>query len=51
MVSYWVPPFSLGKVYFTELCEFDDTTSKNIIDILMRRIPQSKTSILEIFNK
>jgi hypothetical protein len=44
-------PFSLGKVYFTEICEFDDLTSQNIIDILMRRIPQSKTSILDIFNK
>jgi hypothetical protein len=44
-------PFSLGKVYFTEICEFDDITSQNIIDILMRRIPQSKKSILDVFNK
>lgn len=44
-------PFSLGKVYFSEICEFDDTTSRNIIDILMRRIPQNKKSILDIFNK
>jgi hypothetical protein len=44
-------PFSLGKVYFTEICEFDDTTAKNIIDIFMRRIPSSKNSVLDIFNK
>ncbi len=44
-------PFSLGKVYFTEICDFDDTTAKNIIDILMRRIPKTKTSILDVFNK
>lgn len=44
-------PFSLGKVYFTEICDFDDVTSRNIIDILMRRIPMSKKSILDIFNQ
>lgn len=44
-------PFSLGNVYFTEICDFDDTTAKNIIDILMRRIPKSKKSILDVFNK
>lgn len=43
--------FSLGKVYFSEICQFDDTTSRNIIDILMRRVPQKKKSILDYLNK
>jgi hypothetical protein len=45
-------PFSLGKVYFTQLCLFDDTTSRNVLDILMRRIvPQKKTILDEFKNR
>lgn len=44
-------PFSLGKVYFQQMCEFDPDTSRNIIDILMRRIAPTKQSILDVFNK
>ena len=44
-------PFSLGKVYFNEICDFDNEASLNLIDILMRRIAPKKTSILDIFNK
>lgn len=44
-------PFSLGNVYFTEICDFDDTTADNIIDILMRRIPRNKKSILDVLNR
>ena len=44
-------PFALGKVYFQQMCVFDDDTSKNIIDILMRRIEPKKQSILDVFNK
>lgn len=44
--------FSLGKVYFTEICEFNDETAINIIDILMRRIkPQSKNILDEFINR
>ncbi len=44
-------PFALGKVYFQQMCEFDPETSRNIIDILMRRIAMKKESILDVFNK
>lgn len=44
-------PFALGKVYFKQMCVFDDETSQNIIDILMRRIAPKKQSILDVFNK
>ena len=44
-------PFSLGNVYFTELCDFNDETSRNIIDILMRRIAPRRNSLLDVFNK
>jgi hypothetical protein len=43
--------FSLGNVYFNQICSFDDDTSKNIIDILVRRIKPNKKSILDVFNK
>jgi hypothetical protein len=44
-------PFALGRVYFQHFCMFDDETSRNIIDILMRRIEPKKESILDFFNK
>jgi len=44
-------PFSLGKVYFQQICDFDNSTAINILDILMERIPSSKKSLLDIFNK
>ncbi len=43
--------FALGKVYFQQMCEFDSETSRNIIDILMRRIAPKEQSILDVFNK
>jgi hypothetical protein len=43
--------FSLGNVYFTQICTFNNETSKNIIDILIRRIAPNKKSILDVFNK
>lgn len=43
--------FSLGKVYFDQICDFDSETSENIIDILIRRIAPNKKSILDVFNK
>lgn len=42
--------FSLGRVYFSEICEFNETTALNIIDILMNKIPSSKKNILDVFN-
>jgi hypothetical protein len=44
-------PFSLGKVYFEEICDFNPETAENIIDILMRRIDPTGKSILDVFNK
>lgn len=44
-------PFSLGKVYFEEICLFNPETAENIIDILKRRIPTNEKSILDVFNK
>ena len=44
-------PFSLGKVYFEDISDFNPNTSKNIIDILMRRIRTNEKSILDVFNK
>jgi hypothetical protein len=43
--------FSLGQVYFDQICSFDSETSENIIDILIRRIAPNKKSILDVFNK
>lgn len=43
--------FSLGKVYFNQICDFDSETSENIIDILIKRIAPNKKSILDVFNK
>lgn len=44
-------PFSLGKVYFNVLCDFDPEAAENILDILMRRIKPKKESILDVLNK
>lgn len=44
-------PFSLGKVYFQQICNFDSSSAERIIDILIDRIPPSRNSILDIFNK
>lgn len=44
-------PFSLGSVYFEQICEFNPETAENIIDVLMRRIKPSEKSILDVFNK
>lgn len=46
-----VRPFSLGKVYFKQICNFDGSEASRIVDILMERIKCSKKSILDVFNK
>jgi hypothetical protein len=46
-----IEPFSLGKVYFQQICDFDNTAATTIIDILLERIAPSKKSILDVFNK
>jgi hypothetical protein len=46
-----VEPFSLGEVYFQQICEFDNTSATKIIDILIDRIPPKDKSVLDIFNK
>lgn len=44
-----VEPFSLGKVYFKDICNFDGTAAANIVEILIERIPGTKKSILGEF--
>jgi len=46
-----VEPFSLGKVYFKEICDFDGSAASNFVEILMERISGSRKSLLDIFNK
>ena len=46
-----VEPFSLGKVYFRDICDFDGSAAEKIVKILMERIPGTKKSILDVFNK
>ncbi|MDR1182840.1 MAG: hypothetical protein LBL13_12765 [Bacteroidales bacterium] len=46
-----VEPFSLGKVYFRDICDFDGSSAANIVEILMERIAGSKKSIFDVFNK
>ncbi|MDR2027375.1 MAG: hypothetical protein LBQ01_07445 [Prevotellaceae bacterium] len=46
-----VEPFSLGKVYFQQICSIDREDSERIINILVDRIVPNKKSILDVFNK
>jgi GTP-binding protein EngB required for normal cell division len=46
-----VEPFSLGKVYFRDICDFDGTTAKRIVDILMDRIQTSRKSFFNVLNQ
>ncbi len=46
-----VEPFTLGKIYFNQLCEFNDAPSQNLMSILFDRVKQDKKSLLDIFNK
>lgn len=46
-----VRPFSLGNVYFKQICNFKGYEASRIVDILLERIKCSKKSILDVFNK
>ena len=46
-----VEPFSLGKVYFQKICDFDNSSAIKILDILIERIAPNRKSILDVFNK
>jgi hypothetical protein len=46
-----VEPFSLGKVYFKQVCDFDGSAAANFVEILMDRIAGTRRSILDVFNK
>jgi len=46
-----VEPFSLGRVYAKQICNFDNSAAIKFIDILIDRIEPSKKSILDVFNK
>lgn len=45
-----VEPFSLGKVYFKQICNFEGTSASRLVDILLERVPGTKKSILDFFN-
>jgi len=45
-----IEPFSLGEVYFQQICYFDKSSALSIIDILFDRIQPRRTSNLDIFN-
>lgn len=47
----YIEPFSLGSVYFQEICDFDSTSASRIIDILFQRVPSSRKSLLDVFNQ
>jgi len=44
-------PFSLGNVYFQQICDFDRESSMQILDILINRVKPRKRSILDILFK
>jgi hypothetical protein len=46
-----VEPFSLGKVYFKHICDFEGTAAEKLVDILLERIAGTKKSVLDYFNK
>ncbi len=46
-----VEPFSLGRVYFGGICDFDGTSAERIVEILMNRISGTRKSILDVLNK
>jgi len=46
-----IEPFSLGKVYFQQICDFDNNSATKFLDIFMERIAKNSKSILDIFNK
>ncbi len=46
-----VEPFSLGKVYFQSICNFDTSSAEKLIDILVDRIPANRKSIIDVLNK
>lgn len=46
-----VEPFSLGKVYFKEICDFNGTAASKILEIFMECIKSNKKSFLDVFNQ
>lgn len=46
-----VEPFTLGEVYFKNICDFDNGSANRIIELLMERIKPSKKSLLDVFNQ
>ena len=44
-------PFSLGNVYFRQICNFDPASARQIIEILMDRIQPTKTSVFDALNR
>ena len=46
-----VEPFSLGKVYFKQICDFEGTAAEKIVEILLERIHGTRRSIFDILNK
>lgn len=47
----YVEPFSLGKVYWRDICHFDPTYANNLLEILIEWIPEKKSSFFDFFNQ
>lgn len=45
-----VEPFSLGKVYFQHICDFNGSSASTLVEILMERVPGTQASIFDVFN-
>ena len=50
-VDFKVKLFSIGDVYFKQICKINRTYSTNIIEELLDRVKPEKRRITEIFNK
>jgi hypothetical protein len=46
-----IEPFSLGNVYFQKICDFDGQSAEAIVEILMARVPATRTSIFDFLNR
>lgn len=46
-----IEPFSLGKVFFQRICNFDGECADHILKILIERIRPKKSTVFDLLNK
>ena len=46
-----VEPFSLGKVYFQQICDFDGTAADKLVEILIERIVGTRRGFFDFLTK